>query len=122
MRDSWALYWLSLMGRSFSGKATRTFAQVSVLTRLLVWHIFTHGWCSRVAGVGFSIDSNEFNPQSFIVKVWLEEAAGETGPAVWRGSITHVSSGKRRYLKDLDEIRAFIVPYLEAMGVKLEKH
>ena len=58
---------------------------------------------------------------SFIVKIWLEETAEEAGKATWRGHITHVPSGKRRYIKDLDEIWIFITPYLERMGVMLPK-
>ncbi len=64
------------------------------------------------------MDESEFEAQSFIVKVWVEERAAG-GRGLWRGHITHVSSGKRRYLKNLDDIRNFIAPYLEAMGVKL---
>jgi hypothetical protein len=56
---------------------------------------------------------------SFIVKVWLEETVEEAGRAKWRGYITHVPSGERRYVRDMDEITAFIAPYLEGMGVKL---
>jgi hypothetical protein len=61
----------------------------------------------------------ESNTHSFIVKVWLEETAEEIGQATWRGHITHVPSGERRYLQDLDKIAAFIAPYLERMGVRL---
>lgn len=64
------------------------------------------------------MDLFEFNTHSFIVKVWLEETAEEAGQAIWRGHITHVPSGERRYVKDPDDIPAFIVPYLEGMGVK----
>lgn len=67
------------------------------------------------------MDLLEFNTHSFIVKVWLEETAEEAGHAVWRGHITHVPSGERRYFKDLDEIQVFIVRYLEAMGIRLRK-
>ena len=56
---------------------------------------------------------------SFIVKIWLEEAATELGQATWRGHITHVPDGKRRYLKDLSEVASFIGPYLEGMGGRL---
>lgn len=55
---------------------------------------------------------------SFIVKIWLEETAEEAGQVIWRGRVTHVSSGERRYVKGLDDIVAFIVPYLEEMGVR----
>lgn len=65
------------------------------------------------------MDLLEFNTHSFIVKIWLEEPAGGNRRATWRGHITHVPSGERRYLKNLWQIVAFIAPYLIAMGVKL---
>ena len=61
----------------------------------------------------------EVNTHSFIVKIWLEETAEEAGQAIWRGHITHVPSGERQYLTGLDEVVAFIAPYLEQMGVRL---
>ena len=61
----------------------------------------------------------ESNAQSFIVRIWVEERADETGQGLWRGHITHVPSGERRYLKNLGEIEDFIGPHLESMGVKL---
>lgn len=61
----------------------------------------------------------EDHTHSFIVKVWLERTLAENNSQViWRGHITHVPSGERRYLKDLDVIPAFIAPYLEELGVK----
>ena len=68
---------------------------------------------------GIGMDLFEANTHPFIVKIWLEETAKEAGRATWRGHITHVPSGRRRYLKGLDDITAFIVPYLSQMGVKL---
>lgn len=65
------------------------------------------------------IDLFEANTHPFIVKVWLEETAEEAGRATWRGHITHVPSGERGYLKDLDDILFFVATYLENMGVKL---
>ena len=65
-------------------------------------------------------DSLESISQSFIVKVWIEDRAEETDLGVWHGHITHVPSGKRHYLKNLDDIRDFITPHLEEMGVKLD--
>jgi len=56
---------------------------------------------------------------SFILKVWLEEDTQEAACATWRGQITHVNNGDQRYLQDLDEIRAFVAPYLEEMGIKV---
>jgi hypothetical protein len=65
------------------------------------------------------MDLLEFNTHSFIVKIWLEEPAEDNRRGTWRGHITHVPSGERRYLKNLWQIVAFIAPYLIAMGVKL---
>ena len=65
------------------------------------------------------MDLYERNTFSFIVKIWLEETTEETGRVLWRGHITHVPSGERRYLKDLDDILLFVALYLATMGVKL---
>lgn len=65
------------------------------------------------------MDLFDSNTHSFIIKIWLEETASEAGQARWRGHITHVSGGERRYLKDLDDITAFIALYLAGMGVEL---
>lgn len=62
--------------------------------------------------------SAEFNVHSFIVKVWLKEEATKNNDTIWHGRITHVPSGEKRYLKNLDEIAVFIQPYLEAMGIR----
>jgi len=57
---------------------------------------------------------------SFIVKIWLEETAEEAGRAKWRGHITHVPSGERRHLKDLEDILDFIAPYLQKLGIEFD--
>ena len=62
----------------------------------------------------------EFNTHSFIVKIWLEEPGLGGRRGKWRGYITHVPSGERRYLESLNEILAFMIPYLLSMGVRLE--
>ena len=64
------------------------------------------------------MDPTESNTQSFIIKVWLEETVEETGRVIWRGHITHVPSGQRRYVQNMDEIRAFIASFLKEMGVE----
>ena len=61
----------------------------------------------------------ESSTHSFIVKIWLEETAEEAGRARWRGYVTHVPSGKRRYLKDVRDVAAFVSPYLEELGVEV---
>jgi starvation-inducible outer membrane lipoprotein len=68
---------------------------------------------------GASMDLQESGSQSFIIKIWLEETTAEAGQARWRGHITHVPSGKRRYIQDLAAIPLFIAPYLREMGVSM---
>lgn len=59
---------------------------------------------------------------SFIVKIWLEEATEKSHRGTWRGHITHVPSGERSHLKDLDEITTFIGTFLHGMGIQPGKY
>jgi len=61
----------------------------------------------------------EIDTHSFIVRIWLEETAEEAGRVTWRGHITHVPSGERRYFEELDGMAQFIIPYLRELGVKV---
>lgn len=60
----------------------------------------------------------ETETHSFIVRFWLEETVAEAGAARWRGSITHVGDGVRRYVNGLGEISDFIAGYLKTLGVR----
>jgi hypothetical protein len=64
------------------------------------------------------VETSEQAAQSFVVKVWREEAL-DAGDATWRGHITNVLRGDRRSLADLTDVADFIVPCLEEMGVQL---
>jgi len=55
---------------------------------------------------------------SFIIRVWLEETAEESGKVKWRGHITHVPGGDRRYFRTLNDIEMFVGSYLQEMGVR----
>jgi hypothetical protein len=68
---------------------------------------------------GIFTDPPEPTPHTFIVRIWLKETVEEAGRATWRGHVTHLPSRQRRHVKDLDDIAAFIAPYLNKMGVKL---
>ncbi len=57
---------------------------------------------------------------SFVLKIWLEDAGGRATQATWRGHITHVPGGERRYFQDLHGLLEVLVPYLESMGVEVE--
>lgn len=65
-----------------------------------------------------NVEPLETTTHSFVVKIWLEESGDESRSAAWRGHITHVPSGKRRYLEELGAIGAFIAPYLVRLGVR----
>jgi hypothetical protein len=58
------------------------------------------------------MDLAESTVHSFIVKLWLEDEAGETGRR-WQGYITHVPSGARRHFKKLSDITDFIKEYVD---------
>ena len=64
------------------------------------------------------MDLLELYTHSFVIKIWLEEAAEEGIGALWRGHITHVGSNQRQYFQKLEDLVLFIWPYLEEMGAK----
>jgi hypothetical protein len=49
------------------------------------------------------------------VRIWLEESATENVHPTWRGSLTHVISGRRIHFGDLESLPKLIRPYLKAM-------
>ena len=62
------------------------------------------------------MDLPDVSSQSFVIRIWLEETADEAGALSWRGHISHVPSGKRRYFQDMQAIVAFIQPYVGRLG------
>jgi len=66
-----------------------------------------------------SEDLYENNTHPFVVKVWIEEPSTKTCRSTWRGHITHVPSGERRYMKKIGDASSFILPYLINMGVEI---
>lgn len=54
----------------------------------------------------------ESKVHSFIVKLWLDDAEQRKGKGGWHGYVTHVPSGERRYLKELQDIVFFIRSYV----------
>ncbi|OGO18771.1 MAG: hypothetical protein A2Z14_06370 [Chloroflexi bacterium RBG_16_48_8] len=66
-------------------------------------------------------DLVEFNTHSFVIKIWLEVTPKETGRTSWRGHITHIPSGERRYVSSLFGILTFIIRYLKTMGLSFDR-
>lgn len=62
----------------------------------------------------------ETDIQSFIIKLWFEDARQDGGLVTWRGQITHVPSGTHKSVQTLEEIASFILSYLEHMGVRVD--
>jgi hypothetical protein len=63
-------------------------------------------------------DAAELTIVSFVVRLWIEEAASQRRSALWRGHITHVASGEQRHFTRLYDVSAFIAPYLERLGAR----
>jgi len=59
---------------------------------------------------------------SFIVKLWFEDETQRKGMGGWHGHITHVPSGDRRYLKELEDIVAFIKSYIGEVDCSVVSH
>lgn len=59
---------------------------------------------------------DETRIHSFILKLWLETSPEETRRR-WRGYITHVPSGERRYVQTLAQVNDFVESYLDELGV-----
>jgi hypothetical protein len=49
---------------------------------------------------------------SFVIRIWLEEAAMDAEHSHWRGHITHIPSAQRCYFIDLDQVKGFITSFL----------
>lgn len=60
----------------------------------------------------------EPNTHAFVVKVWCENDAGARR-TIWRGHITHVASGRRRYITSIGQLDMFIIQYLNTLPVHL---
>jgi hypothetical protein len=59
---------------------------------------------------------------SFIIKIRIEESEERGKGSAWQGSVTHVPDGAQRYLRNLDEIAAFVAVYLEEAGVTINPY
>jgi hypothetical protein len=51
---------------------------------------------------------------SFVIRIWFDDANQGAGAPVWRGQITHIPGGERRYFNDIAEIPILIGQHLNA--------
>jgi hypothetical protein len=49
---------------------------------------------------------------SFVLRLWIEEDPVQCSALRWRGHITNVLDGRRRWVQSFHEIEAFIAGYL----------
>lgn len=59
--------------------------------------------------------NSEPNIVSFVVRVWREDLSDEDNNPVWRGHITPIPDGIRRYFADFNEIPAFMLDHLKSI-------
>jgi hypothetical protein len=64
------------------------------------------------------VGPTESETRTFVLRIWREETAGEDGAARWRGHMTDVESGDKRYVQDLDGVVAFLMQHLQPWGVR----
>jgi hypothetical protein len=55
--------------------------------------------------------------QVFVVRLWVERREVQSAPPEWRGMIEQLPGMKRRYFRDLDQIKAYLAQALVEMGV-----
>lgn len=63
--------------------------------------------------------SPEESTWSFLIRIWLEES-GEAGQIRWRGHITNIPSNQRRHFDDLEEMKLFVMTYLDRWNNKVQ--
>lgn len=67
------------------------------------------------------VNTNKSNNHSFIVRFWLEPRELDNARPIWRGVVEHVATGEKLYLKNLEEVKQFIVSYLPETVVFQDK-
>lgn len=63
----------------------------------------------------------EMLSQSFIVKIWAEETTSTGHWLMWRGHITHVPSGTRRYFDSLSGLYYVISHFMSQLGIPFSR-
>jgi hypothetical protein len=60
-----------------------------------------------------NVDLPEDQTHAFVVRFWLEHREIKGVKSLWRGVIEHALSGRKKYLKKIDEVTDFISSYLK---------
>ena len=59
---------------------------------------------------------------AFIIRIWIEPREDKETEPIWRIVLEHVGGGARFCFDRLDQIAIHLLPYVEAMGVNVDKH
>ena len=57
--------------------------------------------------------------QTFILRIYREEREIADAESVWRGVIELLPGGEKRYVKNREEILAFILHHMQKIGLQL---
>ena len=71
--------------------------------------------------IPFAVKSTKEAAHAFIVRIWMETRELKDAEPIWRDVIEHVGSGARIYFDRLEQIAIHVLPYIEAMGGKVDK-
>jgi hypothetical protein len=63
-------------------------------------------------------DDMDQNSQSYVVKIWVEEANQREDTFTWAGHITQVNSGNRKYVSSLREITDYFKKELAVLSAQ----
>ena len=91
-------------------------------------YIFLYGSWHRVASCldkiltnpKSHVDKKQTLSHSFILKIWIVKAPEQDTTCNWRGRIIHVMEGRYKYVKTIDEMIHFLIPYFASMGIQID--
>jgi hypothetical protein len=72
-----------------------------------------------MGGAGMPPIPNNQKTQTFILRIYREDREVADAESVWRGVIEILPDGEKRYVKNKEEILAFIVQHMQKIGLKL---
>ena len=75
----------------------------------------------KSANQWFAVETTKETSHSFIVRIRIETRELKDAGPIWRGDIEHVQSGTRAYFDQLDQIAIFLIPYIEEMGIEIDR-
>lgn len=63
------------------------------------------------------MESFEEDTQTFIVRFWRESRKREDARPIWRGSVEHMPSGQRVYVRNFKEAESFMSHFVPQINM-----